>query len=374
MFDFDGPPDRSGTHALKHDEHLGQDVIAMWIADMDFRSAPPVVDALDERIRHGVFGYTLPWEALGQRVVEWVGRRHGWAVQTDWIVWLPGVVPGFNAACRAFCTDGQAVAVPTPGYPPLLEAPGLHGARRLEVATVVRGGRWTIDLNSLEHQLKRSDCALLLLCNPMNPCGSLLTKQELDAVVGLCRHYGVTLCSDEIHCDLTLDPDTRHIPAGSLDPGTITLMSASKTFNFPGLNCAFAVIPNRPVRERFIRAMDGLVSWPGLMGYLATEAAFGLGGAWRRALLDYLRANRDELVRRVNAIEGLEIIPPQATFLAWIDASGLGADPYQKFLEAGVAPSPGRDFGAPGFVRLNFGCSRGLLDAALGRLERAFGA
>lgn len=369
MFDFDVPVDRRNTHSLKHEAYRDQDVIPMWIADMDFRSPEPILDVLNKQVSHGIFGYAEAWEGLTKSVIDWVFTQHNWKIQPDWLVWLPGVVPGFNAVNRAFCALGDATAIQTPNYPPMLEAPELQGARRLDVKTILENGRWTIDFQSLEDQLKHPDCTLFILCNPMNPCGTVLTLEELHRVITLCEHHGVMLCSDEIHCDLVLDPESQHTPVGSIHEDTITLMAGSKTFNFAGLSCAFAIIPNPKTRQKFVTTAEGILSWPSLMGYLATEAAFTHGHAWYRALLNYLRANRDNVVQRVNAIDGLNVISPQATFMAWIDCSELGQDPYDYFLKAGIAPSGGEVFGEPDFVRLNFACSNGVLDSALKRLE-----
>lgn len=373
MFDFDTPIDRRDTHSLKYDAYAEQGVIPMWIADMDFRSPEPVLDALTKQVQHGIFGYSDAWGSLTTSVVSWIATQHGWRIEPEWLVWLPGVVPGFNAVNKAFCTSGKATAIQTPNYPPLLKAPETQGAKRLDVKTIKENGRWAIDFQSLEDQLKQPDCTLFILCNPMNPCGTALTLEELQRIATLCEDHGVMLCSDEIHCDLVLEASSRHIPMGSIYEDTITLMSGSKTFNFAGLSCAFAIIPNQKIREQFVAAGEGIMSWPSSMGYLATEAAFTHGHAWHRALLNYLRANRDEVVLRVNAIGGQSVISPQATFMAWIDCSALGQDPYEYFLQAGIAPSAGKVFGAPDFVRLNFACSNEVLDLALTRLE-AFAA
>jgi cystathionine beta-lyase len=209
----------------------------------------------------------------------------------------------------------------------------------------------------------------------MNPCGSVLTAEELARTADLCRRHGVLLCSDEIHCDLVLDPEARHIPTGGLADAqnrSVTLMAASKTFNVAGLGAAFAVIPEPDLRQRYRRALTGTVPWVNLFGLVATEAALTHCDTWHAELLTYLRGNRDRLCAAVNRLPGLSVVAPQATFLAWVDAAALDVQDVQAFFEAaGVGPSPGRDFGDPAFVRLNFGCPRSILEDAAGRLGNA---
>ncbi|MHB8763291.1 MAG: MalY/PatB family protein [Deferrisomatales bacterium] len=376
---FDAVLDRRDHHSFKWNRYRGRDVVPLWVADMDFPSPPAVLDALRAYLDHGVLGYVLPDEYGPGReaVVGWLARRHGWAVEPEWVVWVPGVVPGFNAACRAYCRPGDRVLVQVPNYPPMLAAPGLHGLERVDVPTALAGGRWTLDLEALEGLAADPRCTLYLQCNPMNPCGTVLTRAELERTAEICTRHGVLLCSDEIHCDLILDPDARHLPAGCLPgvgPRAVTLMAASKTFNIAGLGAAFAVIPDPELRRRFRHALAGLVPWVNLLGLVATEAALTRCDGWHAELLAYLRANRDRLCAAVNRLPGLSVAPPQATFLAWVDARGLGAADVQPAFEAaGLGPSPGRDFGAPGFARFNFGCPRSVLDEAIGRLDAAFG-
>jgi len=378
VFDFDTPIDRRGTHATKAEQYKHLDAIPMWVADMDFATSPAILEVLKQRVDHGVFGYTGTWDGLNESVVNWLSKQHGWQIDADWLVWLPGVVPSFNAVCRAFSNNQSAIAVQTPNYPPLLNAHALSGAQSYQVPSVLQEGRWTLDFDVLESHLQKKECTLFFLCNPFNPGGSILNKDELDTIVELCRNNKVTLCSDEIHCDIRLDESAKHIPIGRLEPNSITLMSAGKTFNIAGLSCSFAVIPNPKIKQRFTDAAVGMMSWPNLMGLLATETAFSESAEWHSALLSYLRKNRNELVTRINAINGLEVVSPQATYLAWLDATGLQDNngsqesPFQQFINAGVIPSDGGEFGSKGFVRLNFGCTFATLDKALTRIESCF--
>ena len=302
---------------------------------------------------------------------RWLADKHDWQVEADWIVWTPGVVPAFNVACKTCCEPGDKVLIQTPNYPPLLAAPKLNGLTRVDVPTTLEDGRPMLDFDVLAREAADPACKLFVLCNPMNPVGTVLRDSELQRVMDICEANGVTLCSDEIHCDLILEPGLSHIPAGRKSDQAITLMAASKTFNVAGLGAAFAVIPDKQLRERFTRSAAGIVPWVNVMGLIATEAAFTQCDDWHKAQIDYLRDNRDLVVSRINRIEGLRMHSPEATFLAWIDASGLGVSNVQAWAEdQGVGPSPGIDFHARDYFRLNYGCSREMLDAMLTRLEK----
>lgn len=371
---FDSTPDRANTYAFKYEKYKGKDIIPTWVADTEFACAPEILDAIKTRVDHGILGYYLPaqYEPANTAIVEWLDTQHDWQIQSDWIVWVPGVVPGFNAVCKGFCQPGQKVIVQTPNYPPLLAAPQLNGLTKVEVGTVEIEGRLTIDFEALEQAAADPDCKLFIVCNPMNPVGTVLSQQELTRIADICNTHDVLLCSDEIHCDLVLEPDAKHLPAGrdkQLADNSITLMAASKTFNVAGLGAAFAIIPDRKVRQAFSQAMAGLVPWVNVLGLVATEAAFTEAKQWHAQELDYLRGNRDYLVDAINRIPGLKALSPDATFLLWVDASGLGVDNVQAWCESkGVGPSPGKDFGAPHCFRINYGCSRNMLEAIVSRL------
>ena len=372
---FDVTPDRSKTDAFKWKKYQGKDVLPMWVADTEFRCAQPILDALATEIDHGILGYTLPaqHEGANRAVIDWLARRYGWQIETNWIVWMPGVVPAFNVASKAMCGPGDKIVVQTPNYPPLLAAPALHDCERLGVETIEVNGRWTLDFEALEQFAADPAAKLFIMCNPMNPVGSVLTQAELDRVAQICQQHDVTLCSDEIHCDLILSPECSHIPAGvhpQLKDNSITLMAASKTFNVAGLGAAFAIIPNNSLRAKFSRAAQGMIPWVNILGLVATEAAFNLCDHWYVELKDYLRANRDYLVDEINKIDGLTALTPDATFLLWVDASGLNVSDTQKWCEErGVGPSPGADFGNKAFFRINFGCPRSQLEEAVKRLK-----
>ncbi|WP_225073096.1 PatB family C-S lyase [Desulfuromonas sp. CSMB_57] len=373
-FDFNRLVDRRGTGSLKWDRYAGRDVLPLWVADMDFASPPAVIEALQERAAHGVFGYSHAPAALVEAVQAWLLERYGWRVAAEELVWLPGLVVGLNVACRAVGGEGAEVLTLTPIYPPFLSAPELSGRRLVTVPMVREAERWGIDFVALERALTPAS-RLLLWCSPHNPTGRVWSRDELERLADLCLRHDLVLCSDEIHADLVLEPGCRHLPTATLDAAvarrTITLMAPSKSFNLPGLNCAFALIPDPALRARFRRAMAGIVPHVNLFGYAAALAAYRDSADWLAALLDYLRGNRDLVEAAVATMPGLRTTPVEATYLTWIDARDTGwENPAQVFEEGGVGLSDGREFGAPGFVRLNFGCPRPVLQEALERMAR----
>jgi cystathionine beta-lyase len=285
------------------------------------------------------------------------------------------LVSGLNVACRAVGEPGDAVATAVPVYPPFLSAPGYSGRELVRVPLRQEGARWRFDPADLEAALTPRT-RLLLLCNPHNPVGRVWRREELAAIAAVCERQDVVICSDEVHCGLVLEPGAAHVPLATLSPEiarrSITLMAASKTFNLPSLGAAFAIVPDATLRARVKRVMAGIVHRPGGLGLWATLAAYRDGEPWRHALLDYLRANRDHVLARLNALPGLHAGPVEATYLAWIDCRGAGLEqPASFFEDAGVGLYEGADFGAPGFVRLNFATRRALLDAALDRMAQA---
>jgi cystathionine beta-lyase len=374
-FNFDATINRRGTAAAKWDKYGDRDVIPMWVADMDFACAPPIIEALHRRIDHGIFGYSNPPAGLTDATLAYLEGEYGWKIQPEWIVWLPGLVVGLNVVSRAFGSEGDDIVTAVPIYPPFLSAPSHASRNTVRVQMTESQGVWRWDIAALERAITPRS-RVLLLCNPHNPVGRVFTRQELGEIADVCRRHDLVLCADEIHAGLILDRDKRHIPVASLDrevaDRTVTLLSASKTFNLPALGCAYAVASNPQIRERLRKTMAGIVHHVGLMGYVATEVAYRRGKPWQLALLDYLRANRDLVEKTVGAIPGLRIWHAEATYLSWIDARALPTnDPLRLFLDAGVGLYDGTLFGAPGFLRLNFACPRMLLEQALERMAQA---
>lgn len=374
-FDFDIVVDRRGTCSEKWDKYQDKDVIPLWLADMDFRSPPAVLEALRRRVDHGVFGYTRAPNELITVVLSMLLTTYGWGVKPEWLVWLPGLVTGLNLICRAAAGTGDEVLTAVPVYPPFLSAPRLSRRHLVTMPLVKVAGRWTFDFQRFE-SLITPRTRLFLLCNPHNPVGRVFTREELATVAMICDRYNLIICSDEIHCGLVLDPDRAHVPIATLDPSianrTVTFMSPSKSFNLPGLGCAFAIIPDKRLRERFCKTMAGIVPGVNLFGYLAALAAYRDGSDWHAALLAYLRENRDIVRNAIKQMPGLSMHHVEATYLGWIDTRAAGLEEPAKFFEnAGVGLGDGSDFGGPGFLRLSFACPQVTLMEALTRMGRA---
>lgn len=372
MSSFDTPIDRRGSDSFKWGKYAGRDILPLWVADMDFAAPPAVLDALHRRIEHGVFGYGGPWPSLTESVLAHLQGEYGWSIEPEWLVWLPGLVTGLNVACRA--VDGEVLTA-TPIYPPFLSAPHFSGRKLNRVDLALDNNRWQWDMAAVQ-QATTAATRLFLFCHPHNPVGRCWSRDELLALADYAERNDLVVCSDEIHCGLILDADKRHIPFASLSPAaaqrSITLLAPSKTFNIPGLGCAFAVIPNPALRRRFEQAMHGIVPHVNVLGLAACEAAFRHGGDWHRELIAYLRGNRDRVAATMASLPGVRMAPVEATYLAWIDVRDLRlAKPAAHFEAHGIGLSDGADFGAPGWLRLNFGCPRATLDEALSRFERA---
>jgi cystathionine beta-lyase len=359
-------------------KYAGRDVIPLWVADMDYAAPPAVIEALRRRVEFGLFGYGQPWPSLIEAVQEHCLREYRWTVEPDWLVWLPGLVSGLHVACRAVGQPGDGVLSATPVYPPFLSAP-VESGRRLLTLPLVKdemGTGWGWDFAAADALMKAA--RLFLLCHPHNPVGRAWREDELWQLAALAEKHDLVVCSDEIHCDLTLTG--AHRPFATLSPEiaarTITLMAPSKTFNIAGLGCACAVIPDAGLRRAFLAAMHGIVPHPNVLGLAACEAAYRHGGPWRAELLATLRGHAARVEQAIDALPNLAMTRVEASFLAWIDCRELGVErPAAFFEQAGVGLSAGADFG-PGpayarYVRLNFGTTRALLDEALARIGRA---
>lgn len=374
---FDQPRDRRGGDSIKWAKYAGRasasggDILPLWVADMDFAAPPAVIEALQARVAEGVFGYGYSTPDFLEAVVFALQRDYGWAVQADWIVPLAGLVSGLNIAARAIGEPGDAIVTATPVYPALFTAP-LHMQRQCLRVPLDEHRNWRWDLAALA-AAHTPNTRGLFLCHPHNPVGRVWRDDELAALAAHAEQHDLVVVSDEIHCDLILEPGLAHRPfalqSAATAARTITLMAPSKTYNIPGLGCAFAVIPDAGLRRRFTRAMAGIAPHPNILGAVATTAAYRDGAAWRRALLDYLRSNR-ELMMTLDGVHGLRVVKPEATYLAWLDCRPLGLDaPQQAFEAAGVGLSDGSEFGLPGFLRLNFGCPRATLEEAIRRIR-----
>ena len=379
-FDFDAPVDRTGSDSGKWAKYAGRDVIPLWVADMDFAAPPAVLTALHERIDHAVFGYNQPTMSQTQAVINHLAGWFDYRAEPEWIVWLPGLVTGLNVACRAVGEQGDTVFSATPIYPPFLSAPTFGGRQIVTTPLVCEENTWRWDWSAVDSvlaaNLASKRARLFELCHPHNPVGRVWNVDELKQIAALAEKHDLIVCSDEIHNGLILSASHQHRLFASLGneiaARTITLMAPSKTFNIPGLGAAFAIISEPGLRRRFRAAMNGIVPHVNALGMVATEVALARCDDWHDALIAYLRGNAHMVERTVGALPGLSMAPVEATYLAWIDARALGLPHPAKYFEShGLGLSDGADFGAPGYVRLNFGTRRALLEQALDRLGTA---
>ena len=378
--DFDTIIDRRGTGSLKWDRYAGQDILPMWVADMDFAVCPEVLQAMQQRLAHPIFGYTRPTPGPVEAVLAYLKNTHGIAADPSWLVWMPGMVPGLAMAAASCGLPGDEVMTFTPVYPPFLNVPKDVGRRLVAVPLSVSDGRSTFDFPAMEAALTPRT-RLVMLCSPHNPVGRVWTRAELEQLADFCLRHDLSLCSDEIHGDLLLEPERAPFTtclalAGPIQERLVVMMAASKTYNVPGLGISFAIIPDPERRRQFQATKNGLVAETNPLGFAATEAAYRHGEAWRAALCRYLRGNRDFLAAQL-AEHCPEVLmaPLEATYLAWLDLRSLGlAHPAAHFEKHGLGLSNGADFGAPGFLRLNFGCPRAVLEEGLRRVRRAVAA
>jgi len=388
-YNFDTPYTRKDTDSLKWSRY-GADVLPMWVADMDFRSPEPVIQALLRRVEHGIFGYPSgidgsprETQAMRQAIVDWLASHFAWQIQPEEILFVPGVVTGFNLACHLFAQPGGAVLVQPPVYYPILHAPANAGLQRVDaeltLTTTPAGLQYKIDFQAFENSIT-PQTRLFILCSPHNPVGRVFTRLELERMAEICLRKEVFICSDEIHADLIF-PGAQHTPLASLHPEiarrTITLMAPSKTFNIPGLEFSFAVIQDANLRQQYQQVTKGLVGWINCMGWVAAHSAYREGQEWLDQLLVYLEANRNFLYDYIQReIPEISLTCPEGTYLAWLDcrALALQPSPHEFFLNhARVAFNDGKSFGSggEGFVRLNFGCPRSTLEEALQRIKAA---
>ncbi len=389
-FDFDRLIDRRSGSSLKW-QFYGEDVLPLWVADMDFAVPEPILAALHRALEHGILGYDLPSPALREAVLARMDSLYGWKVAPEAVLVTPGVVAGFTAAAQACCQAEKGILVQPPVYPPFLQVHRHSGLVRqdAELRRVEAGKRlrYEIDWQALESAFDSGGArtGMFLLCSPHNPTGQVWRGDELLRIAEMCARRDVFICSDEIHSELLLG-GARHVPLAALDPEiacrTITLIAPSKTFNIPGLFCGFAIIPDESLRLRFRQAQERMAHHVTGLGMVAAQAAFsGQCDGWLDDLRAYLTANRDFLVSVIESeFDGIRLTVPDATYLAWLDCRELvksgkiEGSPHQFFLsKAKVALNDGADFGpgGEGFVRLNFGCPRRTLEEALDKMKSA---
>ncbi len=384
-YDFDRIIPRTGTNSVKYDGVLptfgSEDVVPLWVADMDFRCPEPVVEALRKRVDHGIYGYTFIPESYYESLAGWLEKRYQWVISREWVVFSPGVVAALHLAVNAFTRPGDGVIVQPPVYFPFFSAVKENDRRLIYNRLKREGSRYTIDWDDLREKAGMG-ARMLLFCHPHNPVGRCWTAGELETLAEICQEYDLLLLSDEIHADLTL-PGFSHLPMAALNREiagrTITCVSASKTFNLAGLATSAVIISNDGLREKFQLFCKKVHTGTGnLFGYVAAEAAYRYGEEWLNQLLEYLSENimfaRDFFRKYIPAIEP---IPTEATYLMWLDCRKLGfsSDELGDFMvkQAGIGLNNGAMFGpgGEGFMRLNVACPRALLEKALTRLRRA---
>lgn len=371
---FDKPVVKDGLCSVKWNRY-GDDVIPLWLADTDYAAPAAVIEALNERVSRGIFGYAHAPQALTELFVARLSRLYGWSPDVGSILYVPGIVPALNLCCQAFAAVGERVIVPSPIYPPFKVAPVRSGQTPVMVPMKPEKGRWSLDWNALQ-DIGQSGARLLLFCNPHNPTGTVFSRAELERLASIAEQYDLIVVSDEIHCDLVLDADKSHVPLATLSEDmrrrTVTLTGPSKTFNLAGLGCGIVVIEDETLRNRFKLAQVGIMSGVNVLAYAAAEAAYRDGDAWLADQIEYLRANRDYLESALSVLPGVEVFHVEGTYLVWLDISSLGLEaPERHFEQHGVGVSDGALYGAPGFIRLNFACSHTMLREAVDRIARA---
>jgi cystathionine beta-lyase len=373
---FDPPIERRNSDSIKWSKFSDEnhDVIGAWVADMDLPTSDKIIEAIKRRLDERVFGYSAPPGDFFDVLKHRLKQKYGWETKTEWFVAQPGVVPSlfFATNCRGNAGDGVMAA--RPNYHYFLETAEYSDRIYQPVDCHQEKDRWEMDFDQMASTISQRTCAFLL-CNPFNPVGRVLDRQELETTAEICLRNGTMICADEIHAELVLDKDKHHIPIASLDPeierNSITLISAAKAFNLPGIGgLSLAIIPDAELRRAFERRSYGVATHPGALAYAATLTAYRDCDDWLQTAVDYLRDNRDYLESQISRINGLEMAHVEATFLAWIDVSNSGlADPLQAFLENGVALSGGAEMGSEDHVRLNFGCHRTTLEEIVRRMD-----
>ena len=371
--------DRRNTESIKWN-YFDEDVLPMWVADMDFLCPPPVIEALQKRVEHGIFGYPTEPPRMREVIVDRLQRRYDWTIEPEWITFIPNVFAGFHLAAHAVTRPGDGVLLTPPIYHPMLLVPSnVDLKEQLVELDRTTQGTYSVPFGRFEDAITgRSE--LFILCNPHNPIGKVYSRQDLEQFGEICLKHDLIICSDEIHADFVYEGH-KHVPIASLSreiaDRTITLMSPVKSFNVAGIPFAFAVIPNPGLRKQYQGAGKGLVVHPSAMGYVAAMAAFEHCDDWSADLLKVLQANRDFAMDFISSeIPGLQMTPMEGTYLSWLDCrdTGIEGSPYEFLLEkARVATIEGARFGpgGKGFVRLNMACPLSRLQEGLERIRDA---
>ena len=383
-YNFDEIINRKGTDSVKWDAVEGRwgrnDLIPMWVADMDFRTAPFVIDALKKRLEHEVLGYTFACKEWAESIINWLKERHGWMISEDMLTFTPGIVRGLAFAIHCFTEKGDKVMVMPPVYHPFFLVTQKNEREVVFSPLILKDGQYHIDFNRFRKDVQ--GCKLLVLSNPHNPGGRVWTKEELSQIADICYESGTLVISDEIHADLTLPPykhSTFALISEKARMNSLVFMSPSKAFNMPGLGSSYAITVDKGIRERFQTFMEaGEFSEGHLLAYIGAAAAYMHGAEWLEQMLDYIKGNIDFTENYLKEyIPGISMIRPQASYLVFLDcrALGLAQEALTRLFaeKAHLALNDGTMFGVPGegFMRLNIGCPRSMLEQALKQLRDA---
>jgi len=385
MSNFQKETNRLNTRSVKWDwrEKLfnSEEILPMWVADMDFETPEAVQEALKKRAEHGIFGYTMTDEKVGQSIQNWLQTRHNWSIDTKWLSYSPGVVPSLHAIMEALTSPEDEILIQTPVYPPFYDVIKKHNRTLVTNPLQLKEGRYEIDFEDLEEKLS-GDVKAFILCNPHNPVGRVWTRDELQKMADLCMQHNVLIISDEIHADL-IYPGYKHIPMASLSEdileNTVTCMAPSKTFNLAGLQASFVITQNSELRK----ALNDQFGKQGVkmlntMGITAMEAAYDHGAPWLDELIQVLQSHKDYLKERLhNETDHIKVIEPEGTYLVWLDCRemGMSHDNLKEWFkdQAKVGLNDGASFGedGEGFMRINIACPRDTLEEGINRIVNA---
>lgn len=384
-YNFDEVINRKGTNALKTDALLPRygnaDLVPLWVADMDFLSPPAVTEAIIERAKHGIFGYTNPSEDYYNSIINWVSKSHAWQIEKEWLTFIPGIVKGIAFVLDCFTSQDDKVIIQPPVYHPFRIVTNMHKRKVVDNSLILSAGRYEMDLSNLKSLIDK-DCKVLILCNPHNPGGRVWTKEELIAIAEICYDNNILVISDEIHSDLAFSPN-KHIPFASVShkaaQNSITFMAPSKTFNIAGIVSSYSIIPNDDLRNKFNYYLESSELNEGhIFAYLAAQAAYDKGEEWLVEVKQYIWENIQFVDNYLKAnIPHIKAMIPEASFLIWLDCRELGLS--QKELvslfvdDAKLALNDGTMFGAGGYgyMRMNVGTQKVILEKALDNLKKA---
>jgi cysteine-S-conjugate beta-lyase len=385
MWNFDELVDREGTDCIKYDWREGvfgkDNVIPMWVADMDFITPPFILDAISKKLEQGILGYSFRSDGYYNSLINWVKARHGWEIKKEWIEFSPGVVPALNMCTIAFTSPGDEIIIQPPVYPPFFDAPKDHGRKLIFNNLKETNGYYTMDIDDLRQKISPST-RMIIISNPHNPVGRAWRREELEMLVDVCSGKNIVILSDEIHSDLMI-PGIKHIPLASLSPEaasiTITCMAPSKTFNLAGLSTSSVIISDKDLRDRYKRTLEALHMHLGnIFGNVASEAAYTFGSGWLGEMLNYLKGNVDLVTSFCSRhLPMIKPVIPEATYMIWLDcrAMGMTGPELQRFFveRSGIGMNEGSAFGpgGEGFMRLNLACPRVTVQKALEQIKEA---